>query len=310
MKIQLERYKGNPILKPTSNWWENRWVYNTGATIKDKKVILLYRARGDDHISRIGYAESEDGFNITKRLRKPVFGPEIGNIYEKLGTEDPRITKMGEEYYITYIALSLYSNYEKKPAFALKHELAWRARASIAKTKDFRNFTRLGIVLKNIDEKDFTLFPDRINGKYVAFHRKFPNLGLGYSKDLINWQVDDDILAPIPNSWEEERVGAGAPPIKTESGWLCFYHARDLKGIYRIGVALLDLKNPERVIKKLDYPILEPKEDYELTGQVPNVIFTCGAVEKEGKYFVYYGGADSVIGVATVDKDELLRVLI
>ncbi len=83
-----------------------------------------------------------------------------------------------------------------------------------------------------------------------------------------------------------------------------------MKGIYRIGVALLDLKNPERVIKKLDYPILEPKEDYELTGQVPNVIFTCGAVEKEGKYFVYYGGADSVIGVATVDKDELLRVLI
>ncbi|MER3475131.1 MAG: glycosidase, partial [Armatimonadota bacterium] len=112
-------------------------------------------------------------------------------------------------------------------------------------------------------------------------------------------------MRPRPGTWESLKIGAGAPPIKTEYGWLLFYHGVDDNRVYRLGVALLDLKDPSKVIKRYDKPVLSPETQWEKEGQVPNVVFTCGAVEIDETYFVYYGGADTVIGVATISKKEI-----
>jgi len=127
-------------------------------------------------------------------------------------------------------------------------------------------------------------------------------------EDLIHWTDHKIIMRPRPGTWESLKIGAGAPPIKTEYGWLLFYHGVDDNRVYRLGVALLDLKDPSKVIKRYDKPVLSPETQWEKEGQVPNVVFTCGAVEIDGTYFVfYYGGADTVIGVATISKKEIDR---
>ncbi len=309
-KIKLQRYEGNPILEPTHRWWESKWVYNNAAILDEGKVKILYRARGEDHISRFGYAESLNGFTIDRRSKLPVFDTDPTNQYERLGIEDPRITKIDNTFYILYIAISLYPSYDQKPAFNLSDGPPWRARASIATTKDFRSFQRIGIILQDEDQKDVLLFPEKFGGRFALLHRRYPDICLAYSTDLKNWIDHTVILKPRKDSWEEGRVGGGAPPIKTEKGWIEFYHACDRHFFYRLGVVLLDLEDPTKVIGKLDYPILEPEMEYEKCGLVPNVVFSCGAVEKDNKFYVYYGGADSVIGVATVDKEELLDALI
>lgn len=308
-KIKLKRYEGNPILKPTRRWWETKWVYNNAAILDQDKVKILYRARGDDFISRFGYAESSDGFRIDKRSKLPVFDADPQNEFERLGVEDPRITKIGDTFYIIYIAISLYPSYKQVPSFNLCDGPPWRARAAVATTKDFCSFQRMGIILADEDQKDAMLFPEKIKGKFALLHRRYPDICLAYSDDLQAWSDHTIILTPRKGSWEDERVGGGAPPIKTEKGWLEFYHAADREFVYRIGVMLLDLNDPTRIIGKLDYPVLEPEMEYEKNGLVPNVVFTCGVVEKNGQYLVYYGAADSVIGVATIDKDELLAAL-
>ncbi len=314
MRIQLKRYKGNPILKPTENWWESRWVYNPAAILDEGKVKLLYRARGEDYFSRFGYAESKDGLKISKRLELPVFESNPRNEFEKYGVEDPRITKIGDVFYITYVAASIFPANYPLPTFAKPYEAPWRCRASLLRTTDLKNFERLGIMrFSNMDQKDVVLFPEKIGGKYVAFHRKFPGIWIAYSDDLVNWTGDKLVLNPRSNSWEEDRVGAGNPPIKTEYGWLMFYHACNKKYTYRVSAVLFDLGNPSKIVAKLDYPILEPKRWYEKKGIVPNVfnvVFTSGAVEKNGQYFIYYGGGDSVICVATIEKEKLLSALI
>lgn len=308
-KVKLKRYEGNPILKPTRRWWETKWVYNNAAILDENKVKILYRARGEDYLSRFGYAESRDGFTIDFRSELPVFDADPENPYERLGVEDPRITKMGDTFYVVYIAISLYPSYKQVPSFNLSDGPPWRARAAIATTKDFNSFQRAGIILEDEDQKDAMLFPEKIGGKFVLLHRRYPDACIAYSEDLKNWEDHTVILTPRKGSWESGRVGGGAPPLKTEKGWLEFYHAADRDFVYRIGVMLLDLNDPTRIVAKLDYPVLEPEMDYEKNGPVPNVVFTCGVVEKEGQYLVYYGGADSVIGVATVDKEELLDAL-
>jgi len=116
-------------------------------------------------------------------------------------------------------------------------------------------------------------------------------------------------MRPRGDSWESVKIGAGAPPIKTEGGWLLFYHGVDEDMVYRLGVALLDLKNPSIVLKRQEEPILEPEKYYELEGIVKNVVFTCGAVEVNNTYYVYYGGGDYVIGVATVKKEDVERFI-
>ncbi|HPO83045.1 MAG TPA: glycosidase [bacterium] len=282
--MRLIRYPGNPVLKP-AYIWEEGGVFNAGAVYHNGLFHLLYRAVYGENRSNIGYAVSRDGFHFF-RLDKPVF--EHKGDHETFGAEDPRITKIGDTFYMLYTAYS---------------EIG--VRVSLASTKNFIAWTRYGVVLPDVDDKDAVLFPEKINNKYVMLHRIHPDIWIAYSDDLIHWNGHRVIMTPRKGYWDSEKIGAGAPPIKTEKGWLIFYHGVDGDNVYRLGVALLDLEDPSIVLKRQEEPVLEPEKYYELEGIVPNVVFTCGAVEVNDTYYVYYGGGDYVIGVATVKKEEV-----
>jgi len=297
--MKVKRYYKNPILEPDKkSWWESQGIFNPGVFYKDGVFHMLYRATGEykDYISRIGYAKSKDGFYFQKD-REPVLKPEED--YERWGLEDPRITQIEDKFYITYVVL-------EKRALS-KGQVSSTALVS---TEDFRNFQRYGIITPpNVDDRDTVLFPEKIKGKFVMLHRPLvtKSIYLAYSKDLVNWSDHKLVMRPREHSWDCFKIGAGAPPVKTEEGWLEIYHGVDENYVYRLGAVLLDLKDPSKVLARLEKPILEPEEIYEIIGDVPNVVFTCGMIEKDGFYYIYYGGADKVTNVAIIDKEELLK---
>lgn len=287
--MQLERFTGNPILAPIpAHDWESRTVFNCGVAQIDDAVVLVYRAQGvADDVSRLGFAVSTDGVTFA-RLDRPVFEP--ADATETNGVEDPRLTRIGDEYHMLYTAWS--------PS---------GIQVAMATTRNFFTWRRRGIVIPGPDNKDAALFPEKIGGRYVMFHRIPPAIWLAYSDDLIHWGDFRKIMDPRPGNWDDLKIGAGGPPLKTEQGWLCVYHGVDQDRVYRLGVALLDLEDPTRVIGWPRGFILEPEEPWELKGDVPNVVFTCGAAEIGDRAYVYYGGADKVIAVATARTDDLVR---
>lgn len=303
--MELQRYHGNPVLSPTTNWWENRAVFNCAAARSNGKVHILYRAMGDDFVSRLGYACTENGLDIMQRTDTPVY-ESVDNELERLGVEDPRITRIGATYYITYTGVSLYPCSETRPS-PMK-AVPWRCRVGLISTDDFRTYHKHGCILPDMDNKDVVLFPQKIKDKYVMLHRTFPNIWMACSDDLLHWYDHRLLMRVQPGSWDCNRIGAGSPPIKTEYGWLNFYHGVDHKQNYRLGILLLDLEDPSKIIGRSAEPVLSPKKNYEKRGLVPNVVFTCGAIEADGHYFVYYGCADKVIGVATIARSDLKKV--
>ncbi len=304
--MKLLRYSKNPIIALSSNWWETQATFNPAATIYNNETILLYRAIGGDNLSRFGLARSKDGFTF-ERQDEPAIEGDIKNPYERLGIEDPRITKIGDTYNIVYTAVSVYEASSKKndlPPSPLR-PAPWRLRPSLITTKDFKRFERKGVLL-DLATKDATLFPEKINGKYALLHRIYPQVYLSYSDDLIKWGHKEIIFSPRKDFWDSERVGVASAPIKTEKGWLIFYHGVDRHHIWRISWLLLAQENPAIVVYRSDEPIFEPEEDYEKVGLTPNVVFTCGVIERDNQFFIYYGAADKVIGLATIGKEELL----
>lgn len=303
--MQLVRYERNPILSPTESWWENEAVFNCAAARSNGSIHLLYRAIGDDGVSRFGHATTVNGLDIAERDPEPNY-QSVGDDLEKLGVEDPRVTRIGDTYYITYTGASLYPCCETNPS--LVKCTPWRCRVGLISTKDFKTYSKHGCILPDMDNKDVAIFPEQIDGKYVMLHRTFPNIWMAYSDDLVNWYDHKLIMRVQPDSWDCNRIGAGAPPIKTENGWLNFYHGVDHQRHYRLGILMLDLDDPAKVIGRSVEPVLSPDEEYEKVGLVPNVVFTCGAVEMNGHYLVYYGGADKVIGIATMERKDLAKV--
>ena len=287
--MKLERFAGNPILAPIPQHdWESRTVFNCGVAQTGDTVVLIYRAQGmADNVSRLGFAVSADGLTFG-RLDRPVFEP--GDETETKGVEDPRLTTIGHEHHMLYTAWSPLG-----------------IQVAMATTRDFFTWQRRGIVIPGPDNKDAALFPDKIGGRYVMFHRIPPAIWLAYSDDLNHWGDYRKIMDPRPGNWDELKIGAGGPPLKTDQGWLCIYHGVNLNRVYRLGVALLDLEDPTRVIGWPRGFILEPEEPWELAGDVPNVVFTCGTAEIGDCAYVYYGGGDKVIAVATARTDDLVR---
>lgn len=286
--LRLARYAGNPILAPIpEHEWEARTVFNCGVAQVDGAVILIYRAQGiANNVSRLGLAVSGDGFRFA-RLDRPIFEP--GDETERWGVEDPRLTRIGDQHHMLYTAWSPHG-----------------IQVAMASTTSFFTWRRRGIVLPGPDNKDAALFPEQVGGRYVLFHRLPPSIWLAYSDDLIHWGDYRKILDPRPGNWDSLKLGAGGPPLRTPHGWLVIYHGVDEQKVYRLGVALLDLEDPATVVNWPAAAILEPEEPWERAGDVPNVVFTCGTAELDGRYFVYYGGADKVIGVATVSKQALI----
>jgi len=300
--VKLKRYHANPILSPNDNWWENRCVFNAGAAVSNGRVHLLYRAIGDDNISRFGYASSADGLNFDVRADLPVCEPPLDDQWERLGCEDPRIARIGDTFYVVYTGASLYTA-DHGPTFGFGPP--WRCRVSLISTRDFRHFERHGVILPDHDDKDAALFPDKIGGRYAMLHRILPDICVSYSDDLLRWGDTRRVIGPRPGFWDNNRIGAGNSPIRTDRGWLNFYHGVDEKRVYRLGILILDLEDPTKTVYRSDEPCLEPEDDYERDGPVPNVVFSCGAVEKDGQYLVYYGGADRCVAAASIRVDEV-----
>ena len=286
--MKLTRHPENPILTPIPEHpWEARNVFNCGVINHDGKVVLIYRGQGwENDVSHLGYAESADGIHFD-RLPEPVFSP--ADPAEVNGVEDPRLTRLDGRIQMLYTAWS--------------PEAIQVARAS---TTDFRRWERHGIVFPGPDNKDAALFPEKVGGRYMAFHRIPPSIWLAASEDLVTWGDYREIMRPREGCFDALKLGAGGPPILTERGWLVIYHGVDHDLVYRLGVALLDRDDPARILNWPKEPILEPEEPWERAGDVPNVVFTCGTAEIGDDYYVYYGAADRVIGLATANKRDLL----
>jgi beta-1,2-mannobiose phosphorylase / 1,2-beta-oligomannan phosphorylase len=325
VSMSLQKASANPILSPKNeNAWEAFNTFNPAAIYEDGKVHLVYRAQGYDYVSVLGYASSGDGINVDERLNEPAYIPTAdfewrgGNggygVNDKYvsgggygGCEDPRLTKIGDRIYMTYIAFDGWS----PPRVALTsikvedflaHRWLWERPVLI---------TRPGEVNKNC-----VIFPRKIRDKYVIIHRVFPDILLDYVDDLdfdgTKFLQGQHKIKHRPKGWDSRKLGAGAPPIETPEGWLLIYQAVDERdaGRYKIGAMLLDLEHPEKVIARPEVPVLEPNDWYENQGFKAGVAYPCGAVVIGDNLHVYYGGADSVVCVASVDLKHFLSEMI
>lgn len=308
--IKLVRAKENPIIVPNKNHgWEAKATYNPAAIYLDGKVHILYRAQAEDNTSVLGYAMSRDGIHIDFRSTQPVYVPRA-EFEQKLvpggnsGVEDPRLTKIGERIYMLYTAFD-----GKNPP---RVAITWIDVQDFLKQK--WNWSRpIAISPHDFDDKDAVLFPEKFKGRYIIAHRMGDDIDLAFVPDL-EFKNQKELeeyrwLTPRRGWWDSKKVGAAAPPIKTSEGWLFLYHGVSEDGVYRVGAVLLDLQNPTRIIGRTYKSIFEPETDYEVTGQVSNVVFPAGAVIIGETLFVYYGGADSVTGVATVGIKDLLKIV-
>lgn len=298
--MKLQRHPQNPLLlsDPTSTW-ETYHVFNPSVIYHNGLFHMHYRAQGLDWVSRIGYAISDDGITWN-RLREPILMPQDGS--DSRGVEDPRVTAINGRFYMCYTAYG--RDFVGQPTHA-----GGGIRPMIARSDNLITWERLGSIVTGEDNKDHVLFPRRVNGRFLALHRRWPRIWLAYSDDLITWHETD--MAPIfgprnDNAWESKSVGANGVPIETEHGWLLLYHGYGADHVYHFGVALLDLEKPTRVLKRPFAPIFWPEELWELKGDVPNVVFSNANPVVNGTVYVYYGGADHVIGLATCSLEELI----
>lgn len=245
-------------------------------------------------ISHLRLARSRDGVHFAVD-EKPTVMPE-GEL-ESWGIEDPRITRIGGRYYVTYSAVS-----------------AAGVAVGLISTADFVSFRREGVVLAPTN-KDVVLFPEAVGDKFWMLHRPVPE-GIGApeiwaasSPDLLHWGGHRRVMGLRPGGWESSRIGAGAVPIRTDDGWLVLYHGADRDQRYCMGAALLDAEDPGRLLARLDEPILQPEAPYETGGFFPNVVFSCGAVVRDGRVLMYYGASDDTMACASFELEPLLDEL-
>ncbi len=295
LDLKLTRSKKNPILSPTNRGWENKLVFNAGVIQLGNKTHLLYRAHGEDGIARLGYARLKNVDEVEERLPYPVFSP--GEWFESNGVEDPRLVVIDDKVFM------LYAGKDRDMARVCESHISI---SDFIDTKWAWSRHRLILpIMIGIHNRNATYFPRRFDGRLLLLHRPMTmaeNMWLSFSYDRIHWYDHKEILKTRPFHWDDAKVGVAGPPIELEEGWLLIYHGVEAKTwAYRLGCALLDRDHPEIVLWRCDKPILEPAEDYELSGIVPNVVFSCGAVVLGNKLVLYYGAADKVIGVAVGD---------
>ncbi len=362
---QLSRHSKNPIIKPHSKYlWKNEAIFNPTALYDEDKVHILYRAVGSDGISRIGYDCSEDGIHFKDSMEYPVFVMEnprkdakknksfLPQRYDPVmyasggswgGAEDPRMVKIGKKIYVTFnafdgwdfIRVCVISIDEKD---FKKKNWKWSAPLLISSPREIN--------------KNWVLFPEKINGKFAILHNIWPKMGIEYVDSLEDlaegkhkvpkfWDIGGRKNMPKSwisvhdgtpghrwvdpkhyekniwktedgNNWDTWIRSAGPPPVKTDKGWLILYHAMDENERhigYKLGAMLLDLKDPEKVLARSKAPILSPEKWYENEWKF-GVVYACGAIIKDRTLFVYYGGGDKHVCVATINIDELLGELL
>jgi len=294
--IELKRYSKDPIFYPRKdNSWESSAVFNAAAICDNGLVHMIYRAtdisssgREGAYINSLGYAVSKNGVDFN-RLEKPILKNDT--VQETRGPEDPRVVKIDSTFYMMYTG------------FGGRYDSDYRI--CLATSKNLIDWNRQGVVLDE-PNKDASLFPEKIDGQFVMFHRRSPDIWLATSYDLITWTNHLPIITIKEDSkWENNKVGIAGPPIKTSVGWFLIYHAVDQNMVYRLGALLLDLCDPTTVIARQPTPILEPELEWELHGHVKNVVFSCGQVLIDDEIYVYYGGADNAIGLAKMNYEDI-----
>ena len=318
----LKKFKQNPILRLiTEHFWESKFVFNPAALCEAGKVHLVYRAIGENDVSVLGYVSSKDGVHINERLKVPIYVPKLpfeSNPQTPLvsftytsgggcgGCEDPRLTKIKDRIYMTYVAF----NGRGFPRVAL----------TSIKVDDFLsknwNWERPVLISPPGEiHKNWVIFPEKINGKYAILHSISPAISIAYVDNLkfdgstyINSYYSGVLRR---NCWDSWVRGVGPPPIKTKDGWLILYHAMDKQdpNRYKVGAMILDYENPTEVLYRSSQPILEPDERYENEGFKPGVVYSCGAATMSNRLFVYYGAADTVACAASANLNEFLDQL-
>jgi predicted GH43/DUF377 family glycosyl hydrolase len=304
--MKLQRHLDNPILLPDlTSEWECANVFNPSVIHHNGLFHMHYRAQGLDWISRIGYAVSEDGFSFN-RLRDPVMSP-IDHL-DSRGVEDPRVTDIDGHFYMCYTA---YGNDYLGEGEST--HLGGGIVPMIARSDNLISWERVGPLVVGENNKDHVLFPRKIGSRFAAFHRPSPNIWIAYSDHLSTWSKEEMaiVMRPRPdNDWDSLSIGSNGVPIETEMGWLHFYHGYDDDHLYRLGVCMLDIDDPTRVIARPKEPIFEPAEIWEVKGDVNQVVFSCANLIVDGEVYVYYGGGDHVIGLATCQLDDLLQFVV
>lgn len=296
------RHKHNPILTYRSMPYVCQSVFNPGATMVGDQTLLLLRVEDLEGKSHLTIAKSDDGIGGWHIESEPFLSSAQGaSRYEEFGCEDPRITWLDDlkKWAITYTSYS-----------------GFGAGVAIATTTDWKSIDRQGLVLAP-NNKDAALFPRKIDGRYWMLHRpaagSIEHIWLTDSYDLSHWGHPRCILQERGGPmWDGVKVGTNTIPIETEEGWLILYHGVkqfSTTYTYRMGLALLDLDNPERLIARLPHWVLGPHEHYEVTGAVPNVVFACGHTQVGDEIRVYYGAADTCVCLATARISDLLAEL-
>jgi beta-1,4-mannooligosaccharide/beta-1,4-mannosyl-N-acetylglucosamine phosphorylase len=300
------RYPDNPILSVADWPYAANSVFNAAAAEVEGKTLLLARVEDFRGISHLTIAKSDDGINNWQVDEQPTLMPEPKKYPEELwGIEDPRITWIEElkKWAICYTA------YSKGGPLV-----------SLAMTDDFKSFERLGPVMPP-EDKDAALFPVKFNGLWAMLHRPVPksvmlgaHIWISFSPNLKHWGEHQEIIQAREGGWwDANKIGLCAPPLQTEAGWLILYHGVKTTAsgsIYRLGLALLDLENPAKVIKRTDEWIFGPKAHYEREGDVDDVVFPCGWIRKKDKVYIYYGAADSRICLAIANYDNLIDFML
>ncbi|MBN1457160.1 MAG: glycoside hydrolase family 130 protein [Sedimentisphaerales bacterium] len=345
----VERFPENPLItpkdvKPSRSDYQVVGAFNAGTAIYNDEIILLLRVaerpvdKKDDEelapiynhatgqidclriklddpdlepldsrvfhykkklyltsISHLRIARSKDGVNFIVD-EKPTILPEKD--YENFGLEDPRISKIGDTYYICYKVVS-----DKGVCTGLMT------------TSDFKSFERKGIIFcpENID---VVMFPEKIDGMFYALTRPVPMLigprgvWTASSPDTINWGRHKPLILPREGMFDGGKTGGSCVPIKTEDGWLEIYHGSDENDKYSLAAALLDLKDPSKVIARSKEPLMYPQANYEVKGFYGNVVFSCGAITKDnGEVIIYYGASDELTAAAKTTIDKIMSTL-
>lgn len=321
--LDLKRHANNPILEPrTERDWESRATFNPTAALIDNKVHILYRAIGNDDRSVIGYANSHDGYAIAEKLDHPVYEEDTARsagITLQIpyssgggtagGSEDPRLTIIDDTAYMIYTSFDGWGSLRMTLTSITIEDFL---------NKRWRWKTPVHISPPNEIHKCWVLFPEKIRGKFAILHGLSPEVQIDYFDNLNELDGKHYIKStyssngPSAKSWDNWMRGVGPAPIKTKLGWLVLYHAMDKRdpNRYKLGAMLLDLKDPTKIIIRSRQPVLEPDEDYENNGFKWGVVYSCGAVVKDGTLLVYYGGADSVSCVAAANLNAFLKELI
>ena len=302
----FERHPGNPILSVNDWPYRANSVFNAAAAEVNGEIILLARVEDYRGISHLTAAMSDNGIDKWKVNSEPTLKPEPKQHPEEIwGIEDPRITRLEElnKWAICYTA------YSKGGPLV-----------SLALTEDFKSFERQGSVMPP-EDKDAALFPVKFNGRWAMLHRPVPksallgaHIWISFSPNLKHWGEHQEIIQAREGGWwDANKIGLCAPPMYSEQGWLILYHGVRTTAsgsIYRLGLALLELDNPTKVIRRTEEWIFGPKASYEREGDVDDVVFPCGWVKKGDKLFIYYGAADSRICLATASFKELVDFIL